>query len=144
MRAFSNYMKIQKEKEQEAEQIKHIANSITEFGMNDPLGVWGNNNIIVEGEGRYLALKELGITEVDCIRLDFLTDEQRRAYAIAHNSTNQETGFDWKILEKSIKDLNFDFTNFGLNFDLNLPSDAPNLIIEEDKYVPEVLQNMKR
>ena len=23
------------------EQIKHIANSITEFGMNDPIGIWG-------------------------------------------------------------------------------------------------------
>ena len=35
------------------EQIEHIKNSIKEFGMNDPIGVWSNKNIIVEGEGRY-------------------------------------------------------------------------------------------
>lgn len=28
--------------------------------MNDPIGVWGEDNVIVEGHGRYLALKEMG------------------------------------------------------------------------------------
>ena len=125
-----------------SEQIKHIANSITEFGMNDPIGIWGNKNIIIEGNGRYLACKELGINEVDCIRLDHLTDEQRRAYALAHNLTNAETGFDLEILCNEIEKLDFDFAEFGLNFDLNLPAEAPNIVIEEDKYVPEVLQNI--
>jgi len=32
------------------EQIQHIKNSIQKFGMNDPIGVWGDKNIIVVGE----------------------------------------------------------------------------------------------
>ena len=62
------------------EQIEQIINSIKAFGMNDPIGIWGKDNVIVEGHGRFLALREMGETgEVPCIRLDHLTDEQRRA-----------------------------------------------------------------
>ena len=58
------------------EQIEQIKESIIQFGFNDPIAIWGNDNIIVEGHGRYLALKELGYKEVDCIRLDHMTDEE--------------------------------------------------------------------
>ena len=34
------------------EQIRHIANSIEQFRFNDPLGVSGENNIVLEGNGR--------------------------------------------------------------------------------------------
>ena len=58
--------------------IEAIKKSIKKYGFADPIGVWGKQNIIVEGHGRYLACKELGIEEVPCIRLDHLTDEERR------------------------------------------------------------------
>lgn len=32
-------------------QIEHIANSIAKFGFNDPLGIYGENNIVLEGNG---------------------------------------------------------------------------------------------
>ena len=41
------------------EQIKQIKDSIKEFGNNDPIAI-DENNVIVEGHGRYHALKELG------------------------------------------------------------------------------------
>lgn len=71
-------------------QIEQIKKSIQEFGMNDPIAVWGKNNTIVEGHGRLEALKQLGYTEVDCIRLDHLTDEERKAYTLAHNKIKYE------------------------------------------------------
>ena len=67
-------------KHQEAD-LSTIKASISEFGMSDPIGVWGKGNIIVEGHGRYLACKELGIDKVPVIHLDHLTDEQRRKAA---------------------------------------------------------------
>lgn len=100
------------------EQIKHIANSIEKFGFNDPLGIAGNNNIILEGNGRVEAAKMLGIKQIPCIRLDHLSESEREAYVIAHNSLNLETGFDDGVLFKQLQELkDFDFTEFGLDID---------------------------
>ena len=43
------------------EQIEHIANSIQEFGFNDPLGIAGEENIILEGNGRVEAAKKIRV-----------------------------------------------------------------------------------
>ena len=96
-------------------QIEQIMNSIKEFGMVDPIGIWGKDNIIVEGHGRYLACKKLGIAEVPCIRLDHLNDEQRKAYTLAHNKV-AESDFDWDIIDLEMQDLNIDMEQFGFDF----------------------------
>ena len=96
------------------EQIEQIKTSIQKFGMNDPIGVWGDKNIIIEGHGRVLALKELGFDEVDCIRLDHLTDEERKAYALAHNKLTMNTDFDFDLLQEELDALlDFDMSEFG-------------------------------
>lgn len=66
-------------KEHPQEQIDQIVESIKQFGMNDPIGIWGDEHLIVEGHGRWLALRKMGETEVPTIRLDHMTDEQRKA-----------------------------------------------------------------
>ncbi len=100
------------------QQIEHIANSIKEFGFNDPIGIAGENNIILEGNGRIEAAKLLGIKSLPCIRLDHLSQEEREAYVIAHNAVNLETGFDDGILFKELRNLqDFDFTDFGIDVD---------------------------
>lgn len=81
------------------EDVQTIINSIQEFGFNDPVGVWGENNIIVEGHGRFLAAKKLGIKEIPCIRLDELSDEQRKAYSLAHNKTAEMSTWDFDLLQ---------------------------------------------
>ena len=73
--------------------------------MDDPIGVWGDKNLIVEGHGRLIACKELGIDTVPCIRLDHLTAEQRKAYTIAHNKTNMDSGFDMDILASELSEI---------------------------------------
>ena len=55
-------------------------------------------NLIVEGHGRLLAAKRAGLKEVPVIRLDHLTDEQRRAYALAHNRTAELSAWDIDLL----------------------------------------------
>ena len=49
-------------------QIEQIKKSILEFGNNDPIAI-DENNIIIEGCGRYQALKEIGYKEAEVIRL---------------------------------------------------------------------------
>jgi len=100
------------------QQIAHIAKSIQEFGMNDHIGIWGQENIIVEGHGRLEALKLLGHTEVDCIRLDHLSDEERRAYALAHNQLTLETPWDTEALEAALADISLDMAAFGFSEDV--------------------------
>lgn len=100
-------------------QVDQIVESIKRFGNCDPIGIWGDRNLIVEGHGRYAALQRLGVTEADCIRLDHLDADERKAYAIAHNSTNMSTGFDWDKLREIVSELGdkFDFENFGVEVD---------------------------
>ena len=104
-------------------QIEQIKKSIQEFGMNDPIAVWGSDNTIVEGHGRLEALKQLGYTEVDCIRLDHLTDEERKAYTLAHNRINMNTGFDIDLLDEELDSIeDIDMSEFGFldNEEINL------------------------
>ena len=109
-------------KHQEAD-LSTIKASITEFGMSDPIGVWGKDNTIVEGHGRYLACKELGIDNVPVIHLDHLTDEQRRAYALAHNKTAEMSEWNFDLLGEELDGIfDIDMSDFG--FDLSEEEDA--------------------
>lgn len=95
--------------------VEAIMRSIEEFGFDDPIGVWGEENIIVEGHGRLEAAKQLAMETVPVIRLDHLTDEQRRAYALAHNKTAELSGWDFAALEGELNELEglFDMADFG-------------------------------
>lgn len=98
----------------EAADVAAIVKSIEAFGFNDPVGVWGPQNVIVEGHGRVMAAKQLGMTEVPCIRLDNLTDEQRRAYALAHNKTAELSTWDAELLPAEISGIHeYDMSEFG-------------------------------
>lgn len=96
--------------------VDNIAMSIEKYGMNDAIGIWGKDNIIVEGHGRFEACKKLGIDTVPVVRLDHLTDEQRREYAIAHNATAELSEWDFDILHDELAEL--DFSGFDFDFGL--------------------------
>ena len=113
--------------------VDNIARSIEKYGMNDAIGIWGDQNIIVEGHGRLMACKKLGIKEVPCVRLDHLTDEQRREYAIAHNATAELSVWDLDILPDELAEL--DLSDF--DFDFGLPEEKTETEVVEDE-VPEV------
>lgn len=97
------------------EQIDQIKRSIQEFGFNDPLAIWHGE--IVEGHGRLMAAKELGMSTIPIIRLDELTDEQRRAYALVHNKLTMNSGFDLELLNFELGDIDIDMEDFGFTYD---------------------------
>ena len=96
------------------EQVEQIKHSIEEFGFNDPIAVWHDNEVI-EGHGRLLAVMEMDdIDTVPIIRLDDLTDEQRRAYMLVHNQLTLNTGYDFVLLQEELDTiLSVDMTEFG-------------------------------
>lgn len=95
------------------EQIEQIKKSIQEFGFNDPIAVWKDNEII-EGHGRLIAAQELELETIPIIRLDSLTDEQRRAYMLVHNKLTTNTGFDFNILNLELENItDIDMRVFG-------------------------------
>lgn len=87
------------------EQIEQIKKSIQQFGNNDPIAI-DENDVIIEGHGRYYALKELGYKEADIIRLSHLSEKQKKAYMLAHNQLTLNSGFDLELLEKEIQSIN--------------------------------------
>lgn len=100
-------------------QVEQIANSIQAFGFNDPIAVWedvAGHWVIVEGHGRLLAAKQLGMDEVPVIRLDQLDDEARRAYTLAHNKLTMNTDFNISLLDSELDAIEgFDMSEFGFD-----------------------------
>lgn len=96
------------------EDIEAIEWSIQQFGFNDPIGVWSADNVIVEGHGRLKAAKNLGMTDVPVIRLDHMTDEERKAYALAHNKTAELSMWDFGKLDLELAGIHeLDMTKLG-------------------------------
>lgn len=106
--------------------VEAIKKSIIEDGFNDPIGIWGNDNVIVDGHGRQIAAMEMGLEKVPCIRLDHLTDKQRKEYAIRHNRTAELSAWDFSKLQEELAALaiegqkleELDFTFEGMKDDL--------------------------
>ena len=114
--------------------IGEIAKSISKYEMIDPVGIWGKDNTIVEGHGRVLACKQLGIDKVPCIRLDHLTNEQRREYAIVHNKSQELAKYDFDNLALELDEL--DFSDFNFDFGIDTDTDDDVEIVEDE--APEV------
>ena len=128
-----------------ADQVEQIKNSIREFGFNDPIAIWHDNEII-EGHGRLLAVMEMPeIEKVPVIRLDGLTDKQRKAYTIAHNKLTTNTGFDTDILGLELKELagEIDMTELGFgDFEIAmLTEDFTPVSFNDDETVKEYSGN---
>lgn len=96
------------------EQIEQIMTSIERYGNNDPIAI-DENNVIIEGHGRYLALKRLGVEEVPVIKLEHLTEEQKREYILVHNKLTMNTGFDMQKLQAELETIEFDMSSFDFD-----------------------------
>ncbi len=123
-------------------QVAQIAASIKEFGFTNPVLVDADGGIIA-GHGRVLAARKLSLTEVPCIRLDYLTDTQRKAYVIADNKLALNASWDDEMLVLEIKELeaaDFDIELLGFTADeleaMN-PEEIPAGPTDEDA-VPDV------
>lgn len=124
----------------DADQIEQIKRSITDFGFNDPIAVW-KDNVIIEGHGRYIAATELGIPAVPIIRLDTLSDEERKAYGLIHNKLTMDTGFDYDTLKEELEGMSIDASQYG--FDISFEEEEKEYKIENKEYSTENFDDEK-
>ncbi len=85
-------------------QIRQIADSITEFGFTNPILI-DKQNTVLAGHGRIEAAKLLGVAQVPCVRLETMSEAQKRAYVIADNKLALNAGWDESLLAEELKEL---------------------------------------
>ena len=107
------------------EQIDQIAQSIWEFGFNNPILAWHNDDgepEIVAGHGRLMAARKLGLRELPVVFLDHMTEEQRRAYILVDNQLTMNSGFDEDALQEELSNI-FDIDMGQFDFEIVEPDD---------------------
>ena len=83
-------------------QIRQIADSIKEFGFTNPVLIDRNDSILA-GHGRVEAAKLLGLTSVPCVRLEHMSETQKRAYVLADNKLALNAGWDEELLAEELE-----------------------------------------
>ena len=96
--------------------VKYVANSIKEFGWQQPI-VLDKDNVIVAGHTRYKAAMLLGLDEAPCVVADNLTEEQIKAYRLADNKVGEMANWDFMLLGEELTDLDIDMSEFGFDKD---------------------------
>jgi ParB-like chromosome segregation protein Spo0J len=88
------------------EAVQKVKQSIAAYGYNQLIGV-DKKHVIIAGHTRYLALRELGWTQIPVQVLD-LTERQARAYRIIDNKTAEFAKWDSDLLLAELKELTSD------------------------------------
>jgi len=121
-------------------QIKQIARSIETFGFTNPVLIDAEDNILA-GHGRMVAAQSIGMRSVPCMLIEYMSDEQKRAYVIADNKLALNAGWDEEILAIELQalidipDLSFDIGVIGFEpseIDILIDGQSP-----EDRSAPD-------
>lgn len=118
-------------KQHPKEQIEDLARLMDYVGFKDPI-VIDEDYTIFAGHGRLEAAKLKGMTEVPCVFMENLTDEQKKWFLLADNRIN-ESEWNSDNVQLMLEDLgSFTFEDFNMKFD-----DFEVKIKEETEEVPE-------
>ena len=99
------------------DQVAQLAASMVEFGFTNPILVDETNGILA-GHGRLMAARQLGLGEVPVVRLEHLSEAQKRAYIIADNQLAATAGWDETLLAEEVgwlRDERFDLDLLGFD-----------------------------
>ena len=78
-------------------QIRQIAASIRQFGFTNPVLI-DEAGTILAGHGRVATAKLLGMSKVPCLRIDHMSEDEKRAYVLADNKLALNAGWDEDLL----------------------------------------------
>lgn len=109
-------------------QIDRIANSIKEFGFNQPIVV-DESNIILVGHGRVEAARKLGLDKVPVVKKEGLSEAQKKAYRVLDNKLQNDSTWDFGNLDLELgfmEDNGIELEPWGLDKLKSLFGDAVN------------------
>lgn len=92
--------------------VNACAESMRQCTNLDPIEV-DENNVILSGHTRRLALMQLGIEEVDVVRYTGLTEAQKKKYRLLTNKTAEKSLWDFGKLDVELEDMDFEGFDFG-------------------------------
>ena len=98
--------------------IDAVANSIRDFGMNNPILI-DENNVVVAGHARLKALEKLHIEETPVLVLSDLSEDKIKAFRIADNSTAQLAEWDLQKLQAELDSFDIEMEQYGLQEQLD-------------------------
>ena len=87
-----------------AKAVEKVANSIREFGFQQPI-VIDKDNVIVVGHTRYLAAEHLNLQYVPVIKMQETDESKIKSYRIADNKTNELAEWDMDLLYDELNDI---------------------------------------
>ena len=121
------------------EQYKHLKDSISRFGLIDPIIINKNKDrkgIIIGGHQRVKVAKTIGINEVPCVEIDLTYDKERELnvrlnkntgswdFDVLANTFDIDELIDWGFDEKDLQLDIFDEEKEGLIDDDTIPDDV--------------------
>lgn len=121
-----------------------IKGSLEQFGQVEPLVVQRSTGLVVGGNGRLAAMRELGWTKAQTVLVD-LDDTQARALSVTLNRTGELAGWDSANLQSAIDSVvaaGVDMSKLGWErtelealsgqFDVN-PIEMPGLATDDER-----------
>lgn len=96
-------------------QIQELAKSLERYGQYKPIRV-DENNMILGGHGTVEAMKRLGWSEADCIRIEGLNEKQKIKMVIEDNKIQSLSIIQMPIQDELIKEIG-DTDIIGFNMD---------------------------
>ena len=83
--------------------VDKVASSIKDFGFQQPIVV-DKKMVVIVGHTRLMGAKKLGLTKVPIVVAD-LDEAKAKAYRIADNRVNEDSGWDNQLLQDELNKL---------------------------------------
>ena len=98
--------------------VDAVAESIRQCGYVAPI-IIDEENVVLAGHTRLLALQRLGYETVNVLRAEGLSAEQKRKYRLLDNKTGELAEWDFDLLMDELDGLDFDGFDFGFDDNKN-------------------------
>lgn len=110
--------------------VDDVAESIKQCGYINPIIV-DENNVILAGHTRLLAIKKIGKEKVQVLKVTGLSEEQKKKYRILDNKTAEKSEWDFEKLQQELEELDFGDYDFGFEKPVEFDEEAIKNLFED-------------